>query len=151
MNHGPLDLLDVDLVIIITAYFLVYFGGMGAGIFALCQGLLFDVFSAGPLGLFTFLYWAVFLGLKLGSLLFDLLSARGQITLITLAVFFKQILFIAFLRIFSFEINLTSFKVLVFVSSALFTGILAPSIFYILKQVNHVFIEGILGPSGEGR
>ena len=149
MNYAVVDLFDIDLVIIIVVYLLIYFRDTGAGIFALGMGILFDIFSVAPMGLFTFLYLTVFLGAKQGSLFFDLLGVRGQIAFTTIAVFFKQILFVAFLYVFSSEISFSSYKILVFVSSAICTGFIAPLVFYVFNQVHDILIEDISGPSEE--
>ena len=61
MNYVMPGSLDVDLVIVAMAYILIRHGTTGAAIFVFVQGLVLDFFSAGVLGLFTFLYLMAFL------------------------------------------------------------------------------------------
>lgn len=143
LNHITLNIFDVDLVAITTAYLLVFYGQTGAGIFAFGQGFLIDIFSAGLPGLFTFLYLIIFLGINLGSRLLDLGSVMGQIIVISLAVLLKEILFVIFMDIFSFETTVTSSVFLAFVTSALCSGIIAPFIFSFFNQINH-FLVGVV-------
>jgi len=150
INHAMLIFFDVDLVTITIAYLLVYHGDTGAGIFAFIMGTIIDIFSACPLGLFTFLYLTIFLGIKPGSLLFDLLSARGQITLVTLAVLLKAILFVTFLYLLSPEMTFASSNILAFASSAICSGMVAPFVFYIYNSINNALTGRILR-SSKGR
>ena len=149
MNYITLNTVDVDLVTITTAYLLVFYGDTGAGIFALSLGFLIDIFSAGPLGLFTLFYLAVFLGIKFGSLLFDLLSARGQIILVTLAVLLKEILFVIFLHVFSLEMACSYSNIFTFVSSALISGVSAPIVFHLFNYLNNALLKVLFGHSGD--
>jgi hypothetical protein len=130
-----LSLLDVDIVVIMTAYLLAFFGRTGAGVFAFGQGLLVDVFSAGPSGLFTFIYLGVLFGLLVGSRLLDLGSVMGQIILVSLGVLLKQILFVGILGIFSYETTVTSRMFFAFATSSLFSGLVAP---FLISFFNHL-------------
>ncbi len=143
MNHIRLGLLDVDLVLIIMTYLLVVYGETGAGIFALSQGLLIDIFSGGLLGLFTLLYLTVFLAMNLGSRLFDLRSARGQVIVIALAVLLKGTLLICFLNIFPLEITIPSSVLWALAASAVCSGLIGPFVFYLLTHLKDVVIRGI--------
>ncbi|MGD9034736.1 MAG: hypothetical protein PVH02_18865 [Desulfobacteraceae bacterium] len=142
-NHAQLSLFDVDLVVIITAYLLVFYGATEAGIFALSQGLLVDIFSGGLLGLFTLLYLTVFLGMNLGSRFLDLRSARGQIIIISLAVLLKGILFFTFLNVFPLEIHVSYFVLWAFAASAACSGLLGPLVFYLLNHLKYFLLKDI--------
>ena len=122
INHLLFRFLDVDLVVVIIAYLMVYYGETGTGIFAFGQGILIDIFSGGILGLFTLLYLIIFFSIKLGSRPLYLLSAGGQIIIVLLAVL-----------LFS--------DILMFASSAIFSGLIAPIIFYFFNQTNRFLIE----------
>ena len=141
INQGPIRFFAIDLVTIIIAYLLIYFGTAGAVIFALGQGFLIDTFSSGLLGLFTLLYLLTFLSIKYGSLFFDLDSVRGQIFLIFIAVFLKEIFLIAFLKTFTMEIFISLTDLLSFVTSALFSGLIAPLLFFVFNQISRVLIR----------
>ena len=133
----------MDLVIIIVAYLLVSNGATGAGLFALSQGLLVDVFSGGLLGLFTLSYLTVFLGMNLGSRLLDLRSARGQIIIISLAVLVKGILLFTFLNVFPLEIHVSGLVLWGFAASAACSGLLGPGVFYLLNHLMYFLIRDI--------
>ncbi|MCJ7595099.1 MAG: hypothetical protein MUO52_10060 [Desulfobacterales bacterium] len=135
MNHFMPHLFDVDLVTVIMAYLLIRQGSGWTAIFALVQGMAVDIFSAGVVGLFTFLYLVTFLSLVLGGRFFDLLSLKGQIILISLAVFLKQILLLGLLKAFSFEITVSFFSLLPFALSALFAGLAGPLVFCLLNHI----------------
>jgi rod shape-determining protein MreD len=139
INNKLLALFNVDLIIITIIYLLVFYGENSAVIFAFVLGILIDIFSAGPLGLFALIYLVVFRGIQLGSLLFDLFSSAGQIILVVLAVLLKEILFLSCLYIFSLGTHLSSTEILTFASSALLSGLLAPVVFCLLNLLDHAF------------
>ena len=139
LNRFAFSPLDVDLVAITMAYFLVFYGQNGAGAFAFGLGLLTDIYSAGFSGVFTFLYLIIFLGINLGSRLLDLSSVLGQIIVISLAVLLKDVLFIVFLDLFSLETTMTSAVFWRVALSAFCSGLIAPILFSFL---NH--LEGLL-------
>jgi cell shape-determining protein MreD len=148
LNHGQLSLFDVDLVIIIATYLLVFNGETGAGIFALSQGLVVDVFSGGLLGLFTLLYLTVFLGMNLGSRLLDLRSVKGQVIIISLAVLVKGILLFTFLNIFHLDIHVSGLVLWAFAASAACSGLLGPGVFYLLNHLKYFLVGDIREASG---
>jgi hypothetical protein len=141
LSHVQLSLFDVDLVVIIMAYLLVFYGATGAGIFAISQGFLVDVFSGGLLGLFTLLYLTVFLGMNLGFRFLDLRSAKGQIIIIWLAVLVKGILMFTFLKTFRLEIHVSFLVLWGFVLSAACSGLLGPFGFYLLNQLRYFLMR----------
>ncbi len=143
INYVNLSLFDVDFVIIIMTYLLVVYGETGAGIFALSQGLLIDVFSGGLLGLFTLLYLSVFMSINLGSRFFDLRSARGQVIVISLAVLLKGFLLITFLNIFTLRIHISSLTLWAFAASAACSGLIGPVVFYLFNQLKYFLIMGM--------
>ena len=143
MNLIGLYFFEVDPLIIVLAYLTAHYGETWAGIFAFSQGLVIDIFSTSLLGLFTSLYLMVFLSLFLGSRLFDLHFPRGQFLVISLAALLKQIVFFSLVKIFSFDITVSSSVLLSFIASALCVGLVGPILFYVLDYVNAIFIGGI--------
>lgn len=146
VTHIPIDL---ECVIIITAYLLAYERESGAGIFALCQGLLTDIFSGGIWGFHAILYLIIYIFIKIFSSPFDQSSVSGQFTLIFIAVLVKELLSIPLLYIFSMDINLSFYVFLAFIISALFSGLIALLIFYLLNSLGRLFFrskEEFLGP-----
>jgi rod shape-determining protein MreD len=150
MNHVRLNFFDVDLVTVIIAYLLITHGEAGTGIFAFGQGLLIDIFTAGPLGLFTLVYLMLFLGINfVGSRFFDLHTTKGQVIIIALAVFLKEVFVLIFLYISSSEIMVSSTILLAFAASAICSGLIGPLVFYFFNRLNDVFIGSVRGTSDE--
>jgi len=135
---------DIDLVIVITASLLVRSGSAGAAIFAIGQGMLIDLLSAGFLGLFALLYVISYLCLELGARFFDLRSVQGQFLLVGLVVLIRELVLVGLLDVFAFEVALSPSLSFWFCASAFFTGLIAPSIFSILRRVE-------TRTSGEGK
>ncbi len=127
---------DVDLVAATLAFLVAWFGDAWAGPFALGTGILLDVLSASPLGLFSVIHLLVFLGIRMGEALFDLHSARGQMMVVAMAVLLKKLLFLGFLGPFSLEAELGLQVMLAFGSSAVFTGLAAPPMFFLLESIS---------------
>lgn len=84
-----MGIFDLDLTALLTGYLFLSFGSIQAAIFALGQGLLMDIFSSGPTGLSALIYFGVFWVIYLGSFFFNLEAAKGQIIIVSLAVFVK--------------------------------------------------------------
>jgi rod shape-determining protein MreD len=131
--------IDIEVVIIMSVYLLAYGSETGAGIFALGQGLLTDIFSGGIWGFHAILYIIIFLFVKGISRPFDLLSAFGQIALVFVSVLVKEFLSVPLLQLFSLNMNFSSYDVLMFILSALSSGLIAPLIFYLLNSFGRVF------------
>jgi rod shape-determining protein MreD len=141
LNHYMAMSLDIDIVVIVLVYLLAYRSETGAGIFALGQGLLMDIFSGGIWGLYTLLYLIIFLFIKIVSRPFALLSVFGQVVVIFMAVLVKDVLMISLLYIFSLNMNISYFDFLLFMFSALCSGLIAPFIFYLLNLLSRFFHE----------
>jgi hypothetical protein len=92
INRDPwgVGIFDLDLITLLTGYLFLSFGRIQAGTFALGQGLLIDIFSSGPNGLSALIYVSVFWGIYLGSLFFNFQTVKGQIIIVSLAVFLKN-------------------------------------------------------------
>ena len=138
ISHGLIRFFAADLLTVIIAYLLINYGTAWAVIFALGQGFLIDIFSSGLFGLFTVLYLITFISIKVGSSFFDLDSLRGRIFLISIAVFLKEIFLIAFLKAFAMEIFISLTDFLAFITSALFSGLISPILFFVLNQMNRL-------------
>lgn len=143
LNQDWLDFADVDFVTILLAYVWLGFGQTGAGLFALGQGLLMDLFSGGMMGLFAMLYLAVFFAIQLGSRFFDLQSFRGMMILVLLAVLLRQVMLLGMLHLFSFTIQFSLPNYVSFALSSIISGLLAPPIFLLLDLVDR-FLERLL-------
>lgn len=141
MNQTALHHFEIDFITIIIVYLLINYSMTGAGFLALSQGILIDIFSAGLLGLFTFLYLMVFLGINIGLRFFDMNSPRSVMILASLGVVFKGVLFLGLLDLFSIEFTVTSKALLILAASALATGLLAPIFFFVLNHIGRSFMK----------
>ncbi len=139
MNQIGFDSLDIDLVSILIACLLAANGNMGAAVFAMGQGVLTDIFSAGWPGLSVLLYMIVFLSILLGSRFFDLYSSRGLLILVFLSVCVKGLLFTALLYVLSPRPTLSHHSFLALGVSALSTALLAPPIYYTITSLTGSF------------
>ncbi|MBK5099916.1 MAG: rod shape-determining protein MreD [Desulfobacteraceae bacterium] len=134
-NFVGSDLFELDLLTIIIAYFLLYYGQTAAATFAFGQGLLIDIFSGGLHGLFTFLYLGVVGAIYLGSRFFNLQDPQGQGLMICLAVLSKKLLLVIVLSGFSTESFFSRSFILMSLASALGTGLIAPLVFYLFTRL----------------
>ena len=150
INFFGIHFLDIDLVIIIITYLLLMDEETGAGVFALSQGLLMDVYSGGPLGLFTLLYLMVFLSIHIGSGLLDIRSVKGQAIIILLAVLLKGGLLISFLHISSLEIHIPYSVLWAFAGSGVCSGLIGPLILRLFHCVETLIAGSRDGDSENG-
>jgi len=132
------SIFDLDLLTILTAYLFLSFGGIQAGAFALGQGLLIDIFSSGLHGLFAFLYLSVFWGIYLGSLFFNLQTAKGQIMIVSLVIFLKNIVFLTVLSLFSNSMVLPESFLSASTISIIGTGLITPIFFVFLNRLRGI-------------
>jgi hypothetical protein len=102
-----------------------------------------DTFSAGLPGIFTLLYLTIFLGLNVGSRIFDLRSTRGLMIIVLLAVLLKEVLFLALLDIFSLEFVFSSSILISIALSAVCSGLAAPFVFYVFNQMSILIVGDI--------
>ena len=140
-----LDYLDLDLLTIITAYLFLSYGHIAAGTFAFGQGFLIDLFSGGLHGLFSMICVGVFVAIYLGCRFFDLQTPKGQVTLISLAVIFKKVLFLFALVLFSPKITFTGPFLWISLASAMITGLMATVIFYLFNRLRSIPLEDTRG------
>jgi rod shape-determining protein MreD len=137
-NALGLGLFDFDLLTIITVYLFLFCGQTFSGIFALGQGLLMDLFSGGPNGLFAALYMAVFGAIYLGYRLFNLQGAKGQMLLITSVVLLKEALFFAGLSVFSVDAVFSESYLWISAISAMATGVMGPMLFQLFDGLRAI-------------
>ena len=133
-----MSIFDLDLLTLLTVYLFLSFGRMQAGAFALGQGFLIDIFSSGLHGLFAFLYLCVFWGIYLGSLFFNLQTAKGQIIIVTLVVFLKNIVFLTVLSLFSDSIVFSKSFLSASAVSIIGTGMITPIFVNLFNRLRDV-------------
>ena len=135
---------DLDLLTILTAYLFLSFGRIQAGVFALGQGLLIDIFSGGVHGLFAFLYLSVFCAIYLGSLFFNLQTAKGQIMIVILAVSLKNIVFLTVISLISNSFVFSKSFLGALAVSIIGTGLITPILVSLFNR-----LEGIPGKEAD--
>jgi len=129
---------DLDFLAILTAYIFFSFSRIQAGVFASGQGLFIDIFSSGLHGLFFFLYLIVFLGIYLGSLFFNFQTAKGQIIIVSLAIFFKNAILLAALALLSGDIVMTASFLSSTAFSIIASGLIAPVLFSLFDRLRGI-------------
>ena len=137
-NPWGLDFFDLDFLTILTAYLFLSFGQIWAGVFALGQGFLIDVFSGGLHGLFSAAYLSVLFVIVVGSRFFNLLNPKGQIIIVALSVLLKNAMLLILLRIFSQDIIYSKTLLLVSFVSIGVTGLAAPLFFQLFNHLRGV-------------
>ena len=135
------DIFDLDLLTILIAYLFLHYGHTATGAYAFVQGFLIDLFSGGLYGLFTFLYLGVFWSINLGCRFFNLLTFRGQMMIVALAVLLKKILFLAVPMIFSMEIPFSRHYFWTSMTCIFFTALAAPVIFRLFNFLRAVAVS----------
>lgn len=140
MNRVMPKPFDVDVGIAMIAYVMISFGSTWAGVFAVGQGIMMDLFSAGPLGLFPLLYLAAFLAIEWGCRFFDLHSSRGQVLLVCIAVCLKSSILLLLLSVFSYSVPGPSSVMVRLGASAAATGLLSPLCFYVFNRLRRVLV-----------
>ena len=140
-NPWGVDFFDLDFLTILTAYLFLSSGQLAAGSFALGQGILIDLFSAGIQGLFPSLYLGVFWGITIASRFFNLREARGQVIIVALAVLFKQVLKILIVGLFSHNLIASSYFFKAAAISIIGSAIIAPLVFMLLNSLRAIPLE----------
>ncbi|MCJ7683715.1 MAG: hypothetical protein MUO68_05410, partial [Desulfobacteraceae bacterium] len=120
-----------------------------AGAFALGQGFLIDIFSSGVHGLFAFLYLSVFCAIYLGSLFFNLQTAKGQIMIVVLAVFLKNIVFLTVLSLISNSIVFSKSFLSASAVSIIATGLITPVFFIFFNRLRDILGREAGTPASE--
>lgn len=135
----PPGLFEISLVVITVAYFVTWYGDYWAGAFALAMGILIDILSAAPLGLFSVIHLVLFLAIRIGDALFDLQSVKGEVIVVFLAMVLQKLLFLGFINLLSLELTLDTGMLIAFLSSAVFTAIAAPALFFLYDASDRLF------------
>lgn len=141
------ELIALDLLAIMTAYLFLYCGEVWACIFALSQGIFIDIFSGGVQGLFALIYTAVYGTIWVGSRLFDLQFAKGQVLIVLFAMVIKTLLFVFIISIVSQKGLFPESYLWVLGALTMGTALITPVVFFVLDRIKSV----ILKDTGKGR
>lgn len=127
--------LDIDLIPI----FLVYLTAKDQNVKALClaffMGLLTDIFSACPLGLFALTYSAILVGINSCRQFLDFTNIKTSVLLVAVFLVAKWCLVLVAVSILPLGQSFPSMRVMPVFVSALITGLITPLIFYLLNLV----------------
>lgn len=108
---------------------------MGSSIFAFGLGLLLDVFSGGLPGLFTLISLSAFGAVHVACRFLHLQGPKGQMAIVSLAVFLKLLLLLVLLTSFFSEIVIPASLLWSYGVSALLSGLAAPLAFHLLDRL----------------
>jgi hypothetical protein len=129
---------DLDLLTLLTGYLFLSFGHIQACAFALGQGLLIDIFSSGPNGLSTLICVSVFLAIYLGSLFFNFQTVKGQIIIVSSAIFLKNAMWQGVTALLSGGIVFSTSFFCVVTVSIIGTGLLTPFLYTTFDRLRGV-------------
>jgi rod shape-determining protein MreD len=134
-SQGFFSPLDIDFITILMVYLLGRRCKTGAGVFALGQGLLMDIFSGGIWGFNTLLYLLVYMFIKIIARPFDLSSYVGQVAVIFFGVLTKDVLIIILFQMFSLNSGFSGHDFLMLTASAIFSGVIAPFVLVLVDSL----------------
>ncbi len=129
MGSGGTQGFDLNVLIILTAYLFLIYGATASCGFALGQGALIDIFSGGLEGLFTSVYFGVFVSIYVSSLFFNLQDLKGQMIIVATAVLVKSLLLFLVLMVFSQQVVVSTAYIRLSGISIVINSLLAPLLF----------------------
>ena len=129
----------MDFVAILVVCLFPFYGSLGAGAFALGQGLLTDLLSAGFGGLFTLQYLFILGSVSLGSVFFDMRDTKGFLSVVFFACLAGRMLHVALLAVFFSKDALSGRFLWGGVASAAASALLGVLFLYFLLGVGKVF------------
>lgn len=130
-----IGIFDLDFLTLLTGYLFLSFSPIQAGAFALGQGFLIDILSSGPNGLFALIYVSVFSAIYISSLFFNFQAVKGQIIIVSLTVFLKNVTLQALIVFFSGSIGFSASFLCGAAVSIIGTGLLAPVLYTIFDRL----------------
>jgi cell shape-determining protein MreD len=126
---------DIDLVAIFLIYLIAEDQVFRAGCLAFFMGILTDIFAPCQLGLFTFVYSAILLGINQCRGFLDFSKIKTSVLLAAIFLVAKWALLLIIIRIFSLGQSISSTTFILIPISALITGMITPFLFYFLNLV----------------
>lgn len=149
MGSGGTQVFDLNVLIILTAYLFLMYGATASCGFALGQGVLIDIFSGGLGGLFTSVYFGVFVSIYVSSLFFNLQDVKGQMVIVASAVLVKSLLLFLVLMVFSQQVVVSTSYLGLSGISIVINSLLAPLLFKLLNRLRSVLAREDDSGSGE--
>ena len=125
--------LDIDLIPIFLVYLIANDQNVKALCLAFFMGLLTDIFSSCPVGLFALTYSTILVGINSCRQFLDFTNIKTSVLLVAVFLVAKWCLVLVAVSIFPLGQSLPSIRVMQVVVSALITGLITPLIFYLLN------------------
>ena len=138
-----------DLLTILTGYLFLFYGRTASGSFAFGQGLLIDLFSGGPQGLFAFTHLCSFGAIVFGCRFFNLQHPKGQIIIVSLAVLVGRCVFCVTHAVFSEGVSIPVSFLWMSMLSAAGTGVAGPVVFHLLNVIRARSMKDAGGASAQ--
>jgi rod shape-determining protein MreD len=127
-----IEWLDIDLIPVFLIYLIAKDQGFKALFLAFLMGLLTDISSSCPLGLFAFTYSAIILGMNNCRQFLDFKNIKTAVLLVAVFLVVKRCLVLVAMSVFPFGQSLPSIRFMSVAVSVLITSLITPSIFYAL-------------------
>jgi rod shape-determining protein MreD len=127
-----IERLDIDLVIIVLIYLVRKDQGLRAGFLAFCAGILTDVLTLCPLGLFALAYSAIIPGLNRFRFFLDFSNLKTSVLLVAVGLFAKWAFVLAVLRLITAGNLMPSISLISLFLSVLITSLLALPLFRLM-------------------
>jgi cell shape-determining protein MreD len=122
----------IDLIPVFLVYLVARDQGFGAGCLAFIMGMLTDIFAPCQLGLFTFIYSAILLGIDRCRQFFDFNNIKTLVLFVAIFVLAKWALLLIIITFFPLGQFIPSISFVSVSISFLTTCLIAPFFFYLL-------------------
>jgi len=127
-----IEWLDIDLIPIALIYLVGKDQRLKAGSLAFCVGILTDIITVCPLGLFAVAYSMITLGLNRCRQFLDFNKIKASAPLVAMCILAKWAFILVVLNLFTTGKFIPSTPFLPVLLSALITSLLAPPLFYFM-------------------
>jgi rod shape-determining protein MreD len=127
-----IEWLDIDLIPIALIYLVGKDQRLRAGSLAFCVGILTDIMTLCPLGLFAVAYSMITLGLNRCHQFLDFNKIKTSALLVAMCILAKWAFILVVLKLFTIGKFIPSTPFLPVLLSALITSLLAPPLFYFM-------------------
>lgn len=130
-----IEWLDIDFIPVFLIYLIAKDQGFKALCLAFLMGLLTDISSSCPLGLFAFTYSAIILGMNNCRQFLDFTNIKTAVLLVAVFLVARRCLVLVAMSVFPLGQSLPSIRFMTVAVSVLITSLITPSIFYVLDLV----------------
>jgi cell shape-determining protein MreD len=134
INHLlRIEWLDIDLIPIFLIYLIAKDQNFKAGCLAFFMGILTDILAPCQLGLFTFAYSAILLGINHCRRFLDLNNIKTSILLVAFFLLAKWSFLLIIMRFFPIRQFISLIPFILVSVSILITSLITPFLFYFLN------------------